>query len=103
LDLVLFMPSTGGVTAIDRLARHRKPKNRDEAVAMEALRQTRFRVIRVEEREDRCVVRLLDLATGESLRIVDRHIPAPCTGLSLAGRTAPLGAALAHWSVRSPR
>lgn len=59
---------------------------------MEALRQTRFRVMRVEEREDRCVVRLLDLASGESLRVLSEHIPASCAGLSLAGRTAPLGA-----------
>src|SRR6185312_2192901 len=82
---------TGGMTAIDRLARHRKPKNRDEAAAMDALRQPRFRVMRVEEREDGCVVRLLDLASGETLRILGEHIPVPCTGLSLVGRTAPLG------------
>src|SRR6185437_12488473 len=99
-DLVLFTKSTGGMTAIDRLARHQKPKNRDEAAAMEALRQTRFRVMRVEEREDRCVVRLLDLASGESLRVLGEHIPAPCTGLSLVGRTASLGGGT--WALVGP-
>jgi hypothetical protein len=68
-DLVLFTPSTGGMTAIDRLARHRKPKNRDETAAIDALRQTRFRVMRVEEREDRCVVRLLGACQEFRVRV----------------------------------
>ena len=83
-DLALFMPSASGATAIDRLARHRRPAGRDEAAAIDALRQARFRVMRVEARESGCTVRLHDLASGETLRVADEQIPAHAEALSLA-------------------
>jgi len=90
-DLALFMPSASGMTAIDRLARHRKAADQAEAAAIGALRQARFRVMHVDARESECVVRLRDLASSEILRVVDKHLPPPCIGVSLVGRTAPLG------------
>ncbi len=89
-DLALFLPSVSGTTAIDRLARHRKGADQAEAAAIDALRQARFRVMRVDARESKCVVRLRDLASSEILRVVNEHLP-PCVGVSLVGRTAPLG------------
>ncbi|MBV9783993.1 MAG: DUF2786 domain-containing protein [Acidisphaera sp.] len=90
-DLALFMPSPSGATAIDRMARHRKPADRDEAAAVAALRQARWRVMRIEERQDQSTLRFRDLASGETLRVIDEDIPPPCMGVSLVGRTAPLG------------
>ena len=90
-DLALFMPSASGLTAIDRLARHRAPANRPEQAAIEALRQARFRVMRIEEREDRRAVRFRDLASGETPRVAEADLPDCCAGVSVTARTAPLG------------
>jgi len=89
-DLALFMPSASGTTAIDRLTRHRKPADRHETAAMDALQHAKLRVMRVDERESRFDVRLHDLVSGENLRVADERISIRTKGLTVFGRTAPL-------------
>ena len=74
-DFVLFAPSASGATAIDRMARQRKPADASEAVAIDALRAARFRVTCVQARE-----------SGEVVRLHDR-ISSPCE----PGRSATAG------------
>lgn len=90
-DIALFTPSASGATAIDRLARQRKPTSADDVVAIEALSQTQFRVARVEARESALMVRLKDLVTGALLPVYDEEIPANAAGLRIALRIGPLG------------
>jgi len=91
LDVALFAPSASGTTAIDRLARQHRPADADERAALAALRRAAFRVLRVEGPDPRGGHRLLDLATGERLRLLDSGFPAGCEGLALAARLAPVG------------
>ena len=88
LDVALFTPSASGTTAIDRLARQHRPADADERAALAALRRAAFRVLRVEGPDPRGGHRLLDLATGERLRLLDPAFPAGCEGLALAARLA---------------
>ena len=90
-DLALFTPASSGMTAIDRLARKRKSSDPAERAAIEALRLARFRVMRIEEREDEQALRLRDIVSGEALRVADEHIASSYAGLNLVGRAAPLG------------
>jgi len=89
LDVALFAPSASGTTAIDRLARQHRPADADERAALDALRRAAFRVLRVEGPDPRGGHRLLDLATGERLRLLDPAFPDGCEGLALAARLAP--------------
>ena len=91
LDVALFAPSASGTTAIDRLARQHRPADADERAALAALRRATFRVLRVEGPDPRGGHRLLDLATGERLRLLDPAFPDGCEGLALAARLAPVG------------
>jgi hypothetical protein len=91
LDVALFAPSASGTTAIDRLARQHRPADADERAALDALRRAAFRVLRVEGPDPRGGHRLLDLATGERLRLLDPAFPDGCEGLALAARLAPAG------------
>jgi Protein of unknown function (DUF2786) len=91
LDVALFAPSASGTTAIDRLARQHRPADADERAALAALRRAAFRVLRVEGPDPRGGHRLLDLATGERLRLLDPAFPDGCEGLALAARLAPVG------------
>ena len=88
LDVALFTPSASGTTAIDRLARQHQPADADERAALAALQRAAFRVLRVEGPDPRGGHRLLDLATGERLRLLDPAFPAGREGLALAARLA---------------
>ena len=48
MDLALFTPSSSGATAFDRLARQRRGMGADKRAALDALRRTQFRLLRVE-------------------------------------------------------
>jgi hypothetical protein len=90
-DLALFTPSPSGTTAIDRLLRNRPAPSVEEAAAADALRRARFRLLRIEALEGEGTFRLSDLASGETLRLLDEGIPSDCVGLSLVARLAPIG------------
>lgn len=68
--LALFTPSGGGHTAFDRLARQRRVAPHQMA-ALDALRRTRFRVVRVDRLIDAGVADVRDVASGEVLRVED--------------------------------
>src|SRR4051794_37729320 len=65
-----FPPPASGTTAIARLARQHRPADADERAALTALRRAAFRVLRVEGPDPRGGHRLVDLATGERLRLL---------------------------------
>jgi hypothetical protein len=90
-DLALFTPSPSGATAVDRLLRNRPELSGEEAAAAEALRRAQFRLLRVEAQEGEGRFRLRDLASDETLQVLDDSMPPDCAGLSLAVRLAPLG------------
>jgi hypothetical protein len=90
LDVALFAPSAAGTTAIDRLARRHRPADADERAALAALQRATFRVLRVEGPDPRGGHRLLDLATGERLHLLDPGFPDGCEGLALAARLAAI-------------
>jgi hypothetical protein len=89
-DLALFTPSPSGATAADRLLRNRPGLSGEEAAAIEALRQAQFRLLRVEAQEGEGRFRLRDMASGETLHLLDDSMPSDCVGLPLAVRLAPL-------------
>ena len=89
LDVALFTPSASGTTAIDRLARQHRPADADERAALAALQRAAFRVLRVEGPDPRGGHRLVDLATGERLRLLDPAFPAGCEGLAHRGPARP--------------
>jgi hypothetical protein len=95
MALALFAPNLIGQTAIDRFARHHKAAGPDETAAIEALRRSRFRVLRLEALLPPLGFRACDLATGESLHLVDGEIPPACAGLSIAARVCPVGGGIA--------
>src|SRR3954471_22000750 len=90
LDVALFAPSASGTTALDRLARQHRPADADERAALAALRRATFRVLRVEGPDPRGGHPLLDLSTGERVRLLDPAFPDGCEGLALAARLAPV-------------
>jgi hypothetical protein len=90
MALALFMPSLSGQTAIDRFARQRKAIDPDEAAAIEALRQSRFRLLGLEAHLPPGAFRVVDLVTGDRLHLVDRDIPPICVGQSIAVRVCPI-------------
>ncbi len=91
LDVALFTPSAAGTTAVDRFARQHRPDGPDEREALAVLQRAVFRVLRVEEPDPQGGLRLLDLATGDTLRLLDPSFPAGCEGLAIAARVASLG------------
>ncbi|HYZ30688.1 MAG TPA: DUF2786 domain-containing protein [Crenalkalicoccus sp.] len=90
-DLALFTPSPSGSTAIDRLLRNCTKPTPEEAAAAEALRRARFRLLRVEAQESEGNFQLRDLASGETLRVLDDAMPSDCVGLAMVARLAPMG------------
>jgi hypothetical protein len=88
--LALFVPSLSGQTAIDRFARHKKATDPDEVAAIEALRQSRFRLLRIEAASSPGVFQTVDLATGDRLHLADHEIPPTCVGRSIAVRVCPI-------------
>jgi len=91
MALALFTPSLSGQTAIDRFARQHKAKGPDDLAAIEALRRSRFRLLRLDSHRSTGVFEVLDLATGDRLQLVDGEIPPSCVGLSIAARICPIG------------
>jgi len=92
--VVLFAPSASGQTAVDRFACQRKPVGPDDAMAIEALRHSRFRLLRIEESFPTSGFTCRDLTTGETLRWLDDDISPVCVGLSVAVRVCPIEADL---------
>ena len=90
LDVALFAPSAAGTTAIDRFARQHRPDGPVEREALAVLRRAAFRILRVEEPDPQGGLRLLDLATGDTLRLLDPSFPVGCEGLAIAARVASL-------------
>ncbi|HEV7268251.1 MAG TPA: DUF2786 domain-containing protein [Falsiroseomonas sp.] len=90
-DLALFAPSPSGATAVDRMLRNRPTPSGDAAAAAEALRRAQFRLLRVEAQEGGDTFRVRDLASDETLRLLDESMPPDCVGLPLAARLAPMG------------
>ena len=90
LDVALFSPSASGTTAIDRFARQHRPADADERAALAALQRATFRILRVEASDPHGGHGLLDLATGDRLRLLDPGFPSGCEGLALAARVATI-------------
>jgi len=95
MALALFAPSLTGQTAIDRFARRHKATGPDDAAAIEALRRSRFRLLSLEAFVPPIGFRVRDLATGETLRLVDGDISSACAGVSIAVRVCPVEADVA--------
>jgi microcompartment protein CcmK/EutM len=94
-DLLLTQPSLTGATAFDRLARGLPGCIGAQAAAMGAMRQARFRLLRLETISgDDAVAR--DLKSGETLRLVGVPLPTATLGLTLFARVAPLGQGQFH-------
>jgi hypothetical protein len=81
MDVALFTPSATGTTAVDRFARQHRPADADERAALAALQRATFRILRVEASDPQRGRRLLDLAIGDRLRLLDPDFPAGCEGL----------------------
>ena len=96
-DLALFMPSVSGATAFDRLARRLGRVDLEQAAALDALRRAQFRLLRVEAASSEGVARLRDLATDESLSVLDASIGAEAAGVALVARLAPVGDGRHMW------
>ncbi len=90
LDVALFAPSAAGTTAIDRFARQHRPDGPVEREALAVLRRAAFRILRVKEPDPQGGLRLLDLATGDTLRLLHSSFPVGCEGLAIAARVASL-------------
>lgn len=88
LDIALFTPSANGTTAIDRLARQHRPVDANERAALAALQRATFRILRLEASDPQGGHGLLDLATGDRLRLLDPSFPSGCEGLAVAARVA---------------
>ena len=90
MAVALFAPTLSGQTAIDRFARHHKAAGPDETASIEALRRSRFRLLRLEALLPPISFRARDVATGEMLHLVDGEIPPACVGLFIAVRVCPV-------------
>ena len=84
--LVLFAPSAGNTTAIDRLTGRRAQSTAAERGAISAFCQSRFRALRVEARQAERRFILREVTTGASLYIVEDHLTDSCIGRTLAGQ-----------------
>jgi hypothetical protein len=92
-DLLLSQPAASGTTAFDRLARSRAGDPSAQA-ALTALRQARFRLLRLEEPAQAPQVMVRDVVSDEVLRIAVAALPALPAGTVLFARAAMLGAGL---------
>lgn len=90
IELVLFARSGSGTTAIDRLARRHRPTDPDEALVMQALRATRFQIMRIAELDCDGFVWLSDLVSNERLRVFADGVDAACLGTAVALRVVPI-------------
>jgi hypothetical protein len=91
-DLLLNQPSLTGSTAFDRLAKNRRSGGPAEARAMGALREGRFRLIRVEQASANSPDAMArDLRSDATLRLVKPDLTKAACGIPLFGRLAPVG------------
>jgi len=90
-DIVLSQPSLSGTTAFDRLARSRAGAKPEEAAALAALCQARFRLLRIERRAEHQGWMARDILSGEALHIAAPALPALEPATRLFGRVADLG------------
>jgi len=89
-ELLLTQPSHTGSTAFDRLARTLPGRTGAQAAAIGALRESRFRLFRLETLSgDEATAR--DLRSGQHMRLIDVDVPKAALGLSVFARVAPLG------------
>ncbi len=90
-DLVLSQPSWSGMTAFDRLAKSRAGARPEEAAAMRALCQARFRLLRIERPAEHQGWLARDLLSDEVLHIAAPELPPLPPATPLFGRVADLG------------
>lgn len=92
MDLALFTASASGQTAFDRLARQRRGLDAETTAALDVIRRSVFRLVRIEAAAGAAHhVTLRDLATGEVLPLADENIGPSLAGLSIVGRLGALG------------
>ncbi len=89
-DLELFTPSPSGRTLVDRHIRTSRPETPLEQRALDALAAAQLHLVRIVDRAGPDDVRVEDLATGESLLILDDRISPMATGLPTAMRLCRL-------------
>jgi hypothetical protein len=90
LDIAIFAPSMSGRTAIDRLAQQFQSTGGEELAALAALKQARFRLLRIRSEENRNLLLVEDVATGEYLTILGCYNPTLTPGVRLTARLCPL-------------
>src|SRR5665213_468285 len=90
VDLELFTPSMSGKTQVERSLAARRPDSPREREAFDALARVQFRLVRVVGRENPDRVLLIDLATQESLVLLDSRISPIAAGAATAMRLCPL-------------
>ncbi len=90
-DLVLSQPSWSGMTAFDRLAKSRAGAKPEEAAALAALCQARFRLLRIERPAEHQGWLARDILSGEALHIAAPALPPLEPATRLFGRVADLG------------
>lgn len=91
-DLLMSYPSASGATAFDRLARDRTHASAAEQAAIAALRQARFRLLRLESSAHGPAARARDMLSDETLQILDADLPPAASGAVLFARVVMLGA-----------
>ena len=89
-DLLLSQPSLSGATAFDRLAKSPPGSVPSAAAAVAALRQARFRLVRLQDRREAKSSLARDVITDELLPIVAPQLPPLPLGTILFGRVASL-------------
>jgi hypothetical protein len=91
-DLLLTQPSMTGSTAFDRLAKNRAGGGPAEARAMGALREARYRLIRVEQAQAKSSeATARDLRSNATLHLVGAELTQAACGIPLFARVAPVG------------
>ena len=91
VDYLLSLPSWTGKTAFDRLAKSRTGASGREAAACAALRQARFRLLRVEGLAGAHVLRVRDVLSDEVLTVAAPGLPMLPVGMAVFGRVVLMG------------
>jgi hypothetical protein len=91
-DLLASQPNWNGSTALDRLAKSRVNASQAEKAALAALRQSRYRLLRLLDTPRGEEVKARDEISNETLPLVVPGIPRLAPGTALFGRVAVLAA-----------
>ena len=92
MDLSLFTPSASGQTAFDRLAKQRRGLSAADVAALDVLRWSAFRLLRIEAGSDGAApASLRDLVSGEMLQVIDDDVGADLAGVTLVARVGLFG------------